>query len=59
MNYILEMKDVTKKFPGVLALNKVTLQLKKGEILGICGENGSRKIYTDENFKWNLPVWNL
>ena len=35
MNYILEMKDVTKKFPGVLALNKVTLQLKKGEILGI------------------------
>ena len=43
MNYILEMKDVTKKFPGVLALNKVTLQLKKGEILGICGENGAGK----------------
>ena len=43
MNYILEMKNVTKKFPGVLALNKVTLQLKKGEILGICGENGAGK----------------
>ena len=43
MNYIREMKDVTKKFPGVLALNKVTLQLKKGEILGICGENGAGK----------------
>ena len=33
--YLLEMKNVTKKFPGVLALNKVMLQLKKGEILGV------------------------
>ena len=41
--YLLEMRDVTKRFPGVLALNKVTLQLKKGEILGICGENGAGK----------------
>lgn len=41
--YLLEMKNVTKKFPGVLALNKVMLQLKKGEILGICGENGAGK----------------
>ena len=43
MNYLLEMKNVTKKFPGVLALDKVTLQLKKGEILGVCGENGAGK----------------
>ena len=41
--YILEMRDVTKKFPGVIALNEVRLQLKKGEILGICGENGAGK----------------
>lgn len=41
--YLLEMKNVTKKFPGVLALNKVMLQLKKGEILGVCGENGAGK----------------
>lgn len=41
--YLLEMKNVTKKFPGVLALNSVLLQLKKGEILGVCGENGAGK----------------
>lgn len=41
--YILEMKNVTKEFPGVLALNHVNLQLKKGEILAICGENGAGK----------------
>ncbi len=41
--YVLEMKNVTKRFPGVLALSDVTLQLKKGEILGICGENGAGK----------------
>ncbi len=41
--YLLEMKNVTKRFPGVLALKDVTLQLKKGEILGICGENGAGK----------------
>lgn len=41
--YLLEMKNVTKKFPGVLALDHVMLQLKKGEILGVCGENGAGK----------------
>ncbi len=41
--YILEMRDVTKRFPGVLALDHVALKLKKGEILGICGENGAGK----------------
>ena len=40
---LLEMKNVTKKFPGVLALNNVNLELGKGEILGICGENGAGK----------------
>jgi len=40
---ILEMKHVTKKFPGVTALSDVTMDLRKGEILGICGENGAGK----------------
>ena len=40
---ILEVKHVTKKFPGVIALNDVTLDLKRGEILGIVGENGAGK----------------
>lgn len=39
----MEMKNVVKKFPGVVALKQVNLQLKKGEILGICGENGAGK----------------
>lgn len=40
---ILEMRNVTKRFPGVIALKNVNLDLKKGEILGICGENGAGK----------------
>lgn len=40
---ILEMKDVTKRFPGVLALDKVNIDLREGEILGLCGENGAGK----------------
>ena len=40
---ILEMRNVTKTFPGVKALSNVNLDLKKGEILGICGENGAGK----------------
>lgn len=40
---ILEMRNVTKRFPGVLALDDVNMSLKKGEVLGICGENGAGK----------------
>jgi ribose transport system ATP-binding protein len=41
--YLLEVKDVTKEFPGTRALNKVQLQVKKGEIHALCGENGAGK----------------
>ena len=40
---ILDFKDVTKRFPGVVALNKDTFQIRRGEIHGICGENGAGK----------------
>ncbi len=40
---ILDIKNVTKKFPGVTALNDVSLQIKRGEIHGLCGENGAGK----------------
>lgn len=40
---VLEMRHVTKRFPGVIALDDVNLELRKGEILGICGENGAGK----------------
>ena len=41
--HILEMRHVTKRFPGVLALNDISIELDEGEILAICGENGAGK----------------
>ena len=40
---ILDIKNVTKEFPGVIALNNVSLQIRRGEIHGMCGENGAGK----------------
>lgn len=42
-DYILEMKNITKEFPGVKALDNVTFSVKKGEIHALCGENGAGK----------------
>lgn len=41
--YILELKGITKIFPGVKALDSVSFQLKKGEIHALMGENGAGK----------------
>jgi len=40
---ILEMRSITKEFPGVKALENVTLTVRVGEIHSICGENGAGK----------------
>lgn len=40
---LLFLKEVTKTFPGVVALDQVTLHLNSGEILGLVGENGAGK----------------
>lgn len=40
---ILEIKHVTKEFPGVKALNDVCLEVRRGEIHGLVGENGAGK----------------
>ena len=39
----LEMRKITKKFPGVLACNNIDIHLKSGEILALLGENGAGK----------------
>jgi ribose transport system ATP-binding protein len=41
--YFLEVDNISKLFPGTLALNKVRLKVKKGEIHALCGENGAGK----------------
>lgn len=42
-DYIVEMKNITKKFPGIIANDNITIQIKKGEIYAILGENGAGK----------------
>ena len=42
-NTILEMRSITKTFPGVKALSDVNLDVREGEIHAICGENGAGK----------------
>jgi D-xylose transport system ATP-binding protein len=40
---ILDVKNVTKQFPGVTALSDVSFQIRRGSIHGLCGENGAGK----------------
>ena len=40
---ILQMREIVKVFPGVRALDGVTLEVRRGEIHSICGENGAGK----------------
>ncbi len=40
---LLEMRGITKRFPGVLALDRINLQVRPGEVHGIVGENGAGK----------------
>ncbi|SFT49363.1 putative multiple sugar transport system ATP-binding protein [Lachnospiraceae bacterium XBD2001] len=42
-DYILEMKNITKLYPGVKALDDVNLQVQRGEIHALVGENGAGK----------------
>ena len=42
-DFILDIRNVTKRFPGVTALNDVSIKIRRGEIHGLCGENGAGK----------------
>ena len=41
--YVVEMKDITKKFGGLTAVDQVNFRVKAGEIHALCGENGAGK----------------
>jgi simple sugar transport system ATP-binding protein len=41
--YIVEMKHITKRFPGIIANDDISIQIKKGEIYALLGENGAGK----------------
>ena len=41
--YVIEMLNITKEFPGIIANDNITLQLKRGEIHALLGENGAGK----------------
>ena len=43
MNKLLEMRDIVKQYPGVLALDKVSIDLNPGEVHCLIGENGAGK----------------
>src|SRR5699024_11223442 len=43
MDYVIEMLNIRKEFPGVVANDNINLQVKKGEIHALLGENGAGK----------------
>ncbi|WP_270181891.1 ABC transporter ATP-binding protein [Alkalihalobacillus sp. CinArs1] len=43
MEYVIEMRNIRKEFPGIVANDNITLQLQKGEIHALLGENGAGK----------------
>lgn len=43
MEYLLEMRNISKRFPGVLALDDVHLRVQSGEVHALLGENGAGK----------------
>ena len=51
-DYVIEMLHITKEFPGIKANDDITLQLRKGEVHALLGENGHfLAIYA-----WQMPV---
>ena len=41
MQQIIELENVTKRFGGITALNQASLSVKKGEVVGLIGDNGA------------------
>ncbi len=46
---LMEVRNISKRFPGVVALDDVSLQFLPGEVHAIVGENGAGEIYLNED----------
>ena len=46
LDYVVEMLEIRKEFPGVVACDDINFKVKKGEIHALLGENGAGKSYT-------------
>lgn len=56
MDYVVEIRNVTKKFKETTVLNKVTISLEQGKIYGIIGRNGSGKTVLFKCICGLLPI---
>ncbi|MCJ7806112.1 MAG: ATP-binding cassette domain-containing protein, partial [Clostridia bacterium] len=43
MDYVVEMRNIRKSFPGIIACDDINFQVRKGEIHALLGENGAGK----------------
>ena len=55
MEEILAMEHITKTYPGVKALDDVSISFIQGEVHAVMGENRRRKVNTDEDSERNDP----
>ena len=56
MEYVIEMLNIRKEFGNFVANDNITLQLEKGEIHALLGENGAGKINVNERAIWSVSA---
>ena len=59
LDAILEMRGITKTFPGAKALDNVNLSVARGEIHALVGENGAGKSTLVKSAVRRLSLWQL
>ena len=43
MGFIIQLKDITKRFPGIIANDHISINIEDGEVHALAGENGAGK----------------